>query len=206
MDVTDAHTFRVIDREIGDHDFSPAQYEILRCIIRATADFEYRSLIRFSAQALRTGADTLARGTAIVVDVPLLQVAITPSLQGTFSNPVYSSLEKNSISKGNQAKVVLGFETLARQHPDGIFVVGQNFKALLALIKLAEAGAIHPSFIISTPPIFLHPGLLKERFENLAVPHIRISGRKGNPAVAAAIFNGLVNLAWSVHKVRMQSD
>ncbi|MFQ3628014.1 MAG: precorrin-8X methylmutase, partial [Cyanobacteriota bacterium] len=53
--ITDAQSLRIIDREIGNHAFSPAEYEIVRRVIYATADFEYRDLIRFSEQALQAG-------------------------------------------------------------------------------------------------------------------------------------------------------
>jgi len=39
--VTDAQSLAVIDREIGEHAFSPAEYEIVRRVIYATADFDY---------------------------------------------------------------------------------------------------------------------------------------------------------------------
>ncbi|MEO0132915.1 MAG: precorrin-8X methylmutase, partial [candidate division WOR-3 bacterium] len=76
--VTDAQSLGIIDREIGDHLFSPAEYEIVRRVIYATADFEYKSLIRFSDQALQRGAAALAARTTIIVDVPMVQVGIAP--------------------------------------------------------------------------------------------------------------------------------
>jgi precorrin-8X/cobalt-precorrin-8 methylmutase len=36
----------------------------------------------------------------------------------------------------------------------------------------------------------------KQRLAQLAVPQIRVEGRKGGSAVAAAILNALVVLAW----------
>ena len=67
--ITDAQSLAIIDSEIGDHIFSPAEYEIVRRVIYATSDFEYQSLIRFSEQALQVGAASLAARTTIVVDV-----------------------------------------------------------------------------------------------------------------------------------------
>ena len=54
--VSDAQSLGLIDNEIGDHGFSAAEYEIVRRVIYATADFEYKSLISFSDQALQAGA------------------------------------------------------------------------------------------------------------------------------------------------------
>ncbi|NEQ69246.1 MAG: precorrin-8X methylmutase, partial [Symploca sp. SIO2D2] len=54
--VTDAQSLAIIDREMGKHAFSAAEYEIVRRVIYATADFEYKSLIRFSERSLQAGA------------------------------------------------------------------------------------------------------------------------------------------------------
>ena len=42
--ITDAQSLAIIDNEIGEHSLSPAEYEIVRQVIYATADFEYKNL------------------------------------------------------------------------------------------------------------------------------------------------------------------
>ena len=91
--ITDAQSLGIIDREIGPHALSPAEYEIVRRVIYTTADFEYKSLISFSEHALQSGAAALAARTTIVVDMPMVQVGITPVIQSTFANPVYCSMD-----------------------------------------------------------------------------------------------------------------
>ncbi|MEM9907638.1 MAG: precorrin-8X methylmutase, partial [Cyanobacteria bacterium P01_D01_bin.44] len=86
--VTDAQSLRIIDREIGPHSFAPAEYELVRRVIYATADFDYKQLVQFSEQALQSGAAALAARTTIIVDVPMVQVGIVPRVQTTFANPV----------------------------------------------------------------------------------------------------------------------
>ena len=39
----------------------------------------------------------------------------------------------------------------------------------------------------------------KDRLKDSFIPHIRIEGRKGSAVVAAAIVNGLVDLAWQAY-------
>ena len=84
--LTDAQSLAIIDSEIGDHVFSPAEYEIVRRVIYATADFEYKSLLHFSERALQAGAAALAARTTIIVDVPMVQVGISYEIQSTFAN------------------------------------------------------------------------------------------------------------------------
>ncbi|MEQ8758106.1 MAG: precorrin-8X methylmutase [Coleofasciculus sp. G1-WW12-02] len=196
---TDAQSLAIIDREIGAHTFSPAEYEIVRRVIYATADFEYQKLIRFSERALQAGAAALAARTTIVVDVPMVQVGITPHIQETFANPVYCSMEAITRPQKEKTKAAWGIQTLARRYPEGIFVVGQAQTALTALVELIEAEEIRPALVIGTPSGFVEVDVAKSRLEDSLVPHIRIEGRKGSSVVGAAIVNGLVDLAWQAY-------
>ncbi len=197
--ITDAQSLGIIDREIGEHTFSPAEYEIVRRVIYATADFEYKSLIRFSEQALQSGAAALAARTTIVVDVPMVQVGITPIIQQTFANPVYCSMDALTRPQREKTRAAWGIETLARRYPEGIFVIGQAQTALTALVNLIEAEEIRPALVVGTPAGFLDVDVAKGRLQDSLVPHIRIDGRKGSAVVAAAIVTGLVDLAWQAY-------
>jgi len=197
--VTDAQSLAIIDNEIEAHVFSPAEYEIVRRVIYATADFEYKSLIRFSERALQAGAAALAARTTIVVDVPMVQVGIAYEIQNTFANPVYCSMEAVTRPQKEKTRAAWGIETLAKRYPEGIFVVGQAQTALTALVDLIETEEIRPALIIATPVGFVNVDEAKERLRDSLVPHITIDSRKGNAVVAAAIVDGLVDLAWQAY-------
>ncbi|MDZ8051671.1 MAG: precorrin-8X methylmutase [Aulosira sp. ZfuVER01] len=197
--VTDAQSLAIIDSEIGDHVFSPAEYEIVRRVIYATADFEYKSSIRFSEHALQAGAAALAARSTIVVDVPLVQVGISYDIQNTFANPIYCSLETPTRPQKEKTRAAWGIETLAKRYPEGIFVVGQAQTALTELVDLIEAEEIRPALVIATPVGFVDVDVAKERLRDSLIPHITIDSRKGNAVVAAAIVDGLVDLAWQAY-------
>jgi precorrin-8X/cobalt-precorrin-8 methylmutase len=197
--VTDAQSLAIIDGEIENHVFSPAEYEIVRRVIYSTADFEYKSLIRFSERALQAGAAALAARTTIVVDVPMVQVGIAYEIQNTFANPVYCSMDALTRPQKEKTRAAWGIETLAKRYPEGIFVVGQAQTALTALVDLIEAEEIKPALIIATPVGFVNVDEAKGRLQDSLVPHITIDSRKGNAVVAAAIVDGLVDLAWQAY-------
>ncbi|UIE37936.1 precorrin-8X methylmutase [Leptodesmis sichuanensis] len=197
--VTDAQSLAIIDREIGDHSFSPAEYEIVRRVIYATADFEYKSLIRFSDLALQSGAAALAARTTIVVDVPMVQVGIASHIQSTFANPVYCSMEAITRPQKDKSRAAWGMETLARRYPEGIFVVGEAQTALTAIAELIRTEEIRPALVIGTPSGFVGVEAAKEQLAESLIPHIRVEGRKGSAVVAAAIVNGLIDLAWQAY-------
>jgi len=197
--VTDAHSLAIIDREIGNHSFSPAEYEIVRRVIYATADFEYKSLVRFSELALQSGAAALAARTTVIVDVPMVQVGIASHLQTTFANPVYCSTETLTRPQKQKTLAASGMETLARRYPEGIFVVGEAQTALTAIAELIRTEDIRPALVIGTPSGFVGAEEAKEQLAESLIPYICVEGRKGSAVVAAAIVNGLVDLAWQAY-------
>ncbi len=199
--VIDAQNLVIVDREIGEHVFSPAEYEIVRRVIYATADFEYKDLIRFSSRAMQAGAAALAARSTIVVDVPIVQVGITPNIQNTFANPVYCSTEAITRPQKEKTRTAWGIETLAKRYPEGIFVIGQDSTALTALIELIEAEEFRPALVIATPAGFVDVDVAKERLQDSLVPNIQIKGSKGGATVATAIVDGLVDLAWQAYEV-----
>ena len=204
--ITDAQSLGIIDREIGPHALSPAEYEIVRRVIYATADFEYKSLISFSEHALQSGAAALAARTTIVVDVPMVQVGITSVIQSTFANPVYCSMDAITRPQKEKTTAAWGIETLARRYPEGIFVIGQAQTALSAIVDLIEAEEIRPALVIGTPSGFVGVDVAKSRLYDSMIPHIRIDGRKGSAVVAVAIINGLVDLAWQAYGKQGKSN
>ncbi|WP_017660567.1 precorrin-8X methylmutase [Baaleninema simplex] len=197
--ITEAQGLGVVDREFGDREFSPAEYHIVRQVVYETADFEYKNLIRFSETALQEGAAALAARTTIVVDVPMVQVGITPNIMDTFANPVYCSMEALTRPQKEKTRAAWGIETLARRYPEGIFVIGQSQTALTSLVELIETESIRPALVVSTPAGFMGVDVLKERLNDSRVPHIRSAGRKGSAVVAVAILNSLVDLAWQAY-------
>jgi precorrin-8X/cobalt-precorrin-8 methylmutase len=197
--VTDAQSLAIIDHEVGEHVFSPAEYEIVRRVIYATGDFEYKSLIHFSERAMQAAAAALAARTTIVVDVPLVQVGIAYDIQNTFANAVYCGMESLTRSQKEKTRAASGIEILAKRYPEAIFVIGQAQTALTTLVDLIEAEEIKPALIIATPAGFVDMDTAKERLRDSLVPNITLDTRKGNAVVASAIVDGLVDLAWQAY-------
>ncbi len=203
--VTDAESLSIIDQEVGKHDLSPAEYEVVRRVIFATADFEYLQLIQFSNEALQAGAAALAARTTIVVDDPMVQVGIAFALQYTFANPVYCCTEAVTRPQRDKTRSAWGLETLARRYPEAIFVIGQSQTALLSLVRLIQASEVSPALVIATPAGFVANVESKQDLSESVIPHIRTEGRKGGPTVAAAILDGLVDLSWQAYDQNVQA-
>jgi precorrin-8X/cobalt-precorrin-8 methylmutase len=196
---SDAQSLAIIDSEVGSHTFSPAEYELVRRVIYATADFEYKSLLRFSETALASGAAALAARTTVVTDVPMVQAGLERLLQQTFANSIYCGQETPVRPQNTKTLAGWGLETLARRFPEAIFVIGQDQNALTALIDLIEAEEVRPALIISTPTTFLNGDRNRQKLQDSLVPHIRIEGRKGSAIVGISLMEGLVDIAWQAY-------
>lgn len=190
---TEANSLLAIDQEIGKHNLSPAEYEIVRRVIYETADFDYRSHLKFSDRALKVGAGALAARSTIIVDIPAIQVAISEPVQNKFANPIYACVESHS-------RYDLG--TLAKRYPEAIFIIGREQSALSSFFHLVEEEEIKPAFAIITAPKLIKVNTIEKSLESLKIANIRVQGRKGNASVAIAIFKGLIDLAWEVYTQR----
>ncbi|MFS8925118.1 precorrin-8X methylmutase [Synechococcus sp. B60.1] len=197
--VTDAESLMIIDQEVGKHELSPAEYEVVRRVIYATADFEYLHLLRFANEALQAGAAALAARTTIVVDEPMVQVGIARAVQNTFSNPIYCGSEAVTRPQRDKTRSAWGLQTLAQRYPEAIFIVGQSQTALSTLVQLIAEKEVAPALVIATPAGFVDVVKAKRELADSMVPHIRTEGRKGGPAVAAAVLDGLLDLAWQAY-------
>jgi precorrin isomerase len=88
-----AQSFAIIDREIGEHNFTTAEYAIVRRVIHTTADFEFKELIKFTPNAIEQGIKAIASGKPIVVDVGMVKQGITGLVGKTFGNQIINALD-----------------------------------------------------------------------------------------------------------------
>ena len=189
-------SFAVIDREIGEHNFSPAEYAIVRRVIHSTADFEFARLIRFSEGAITSGITALRHRTPIITDVGMVKQGVAGMVAKTFGNPLIAAVEQVSEALPGKTRTETGLLRCFEQYPDAIYAIGNAPTALLALCTQLEAASIPPALVIGVPVGFISVIESKEALAQTSVPQIRVEGRKGGSPVASAILNALMVLAW----------
>jgi len=189
-------SFALIDQEIGAHSLAPAEYEIVRRVIHSTADFEFKHLLQFSPDAIEAAIAALGQGTPIITDVSMVKQGILTLVQRTFQNPVISAVEQAAAPLPGKTRTETGLLRCLDQYPEGIYVIGNAPTALLALCAALPTAAGQPRVIIGAPVGFVAVLESKAALAAAAVPQIRVAGRKGGSAVAAAIVNALLILAW----------
>lgn len=188
-------SFAVIDREMGVHCFSPNEYAIVRRVIHSTADFEFQHLLRFGDGAIEGAIQALRDRTPIITDVSMVKQGILTMVSKTFDNPIVSAIDRETPVSG-KTRSETGMLRCCQEYPTGIYVIGNAPTALLALCDRLRSGAISPALVIGVPVGFVAVVEAKAALAQLPVPQIRVEGRKGGSAVAAAIVNALLVLAW----------
>ncbi|MGD1872931.1 MAG: cobalt-precorrin-8X methylmutase [Mastigocoleus sp.] len=189
-------SFAVIDREIGEHNFSPAEYAVIRRIIHSTADFEFQYLTRFSPDAIESGVSALHQGLPIITDVGMVKQGIIGLMNQTFKNPIISAVGSVVEALPGKTRTETGLLKLVQEFPQAIYVIGNAPTALLALCEKLATISEKPALVIGAPVGFISVVESKLALANTDVPQIRIDERKGGSPVAAAILNALVMLAW----------
>jgi precorrin-8X/cobalt-precorrin-8 methylmutase len=189
-------SFATIDREIGTHNFTAAEYAVIRRVIHSTADFEFKELIYFSPEAIEAGVTALRRGVPIITDVNMVKQGITNLVAQTFNNPIISAVEQVSVALPGKTRTETGLLECWRQFPEAIYAIGNAPTALLALCNELKSTSLSPALVIGAPVGFISVVESKTALANTPVNQIRIAGRKGGSPVAAAIINALIAIAW----------
>jgi precorrin-8X/cobalt-precorrin-8 methylmutase len=189
-------SFAVIDQEIGEHNFSPAEYAIARRVIHSTADFDFAQLIRFSEDAIASGITALQQQTPIITDVGMVKQGVAGMVAQTFGNPLIAAVELATVALPGKTRTETGLMQCLEKFPNAIFAFGNAPTALLALCAQLPTAPIQPALVIGAPVGFISVIESKNALAQMPVPQIRVDGRKGGSPVAAAILNALIVLAW----------
>ena len=171
---------------------------VLKRVVHATADLEYKDNLIFSKNALDSGLSALDAGATIVTDTNMALSGISkPALaalgceaQCFMADSDVAAMAKDFGTTRAVAAVDIAAERLRGKRL--IFAIGNAPTALLRLSGLIEEGKLAPSLVIGAPVGFVNVIQSKLRLVELETPHIAAMGRKGGSAVAAAICNALL--------------
>lgn len=193
-------SFAIIDREMGEHSLTAAEYAIVRRVIHATADFEFARLLHFSPGGIEAGIACLRRGIPIVTDVGMVKQGIATLVRQTFNNPLVVAVEQVAVAAPGKTRTETGLLQCFKRYPEGIYVFGNAPTALMALCHCLSEASVQPGLVVGAPVGFVSVVEAKAALAQVSVPQVRVEGRKGGSPVAAAILNALILLAWDTDK------
>jgi precorrin-8X/cobalt-precorrin-8 methylmutase len=196
------NSMKIIESEIGTHDYNELQWNIVRRVIHATADFDFakpdRSGIIFSANAIENAFEAFGKKGHIVVDVDMVRSGINKKSVAKIGTSIIcniSNKEVIDISKNqNKTRSTVAMRYSSREIDGGIVVVGNAPTALYEVIKMINENAVKPALVIGIPVGFVSAAESKSELLKTNVEFITNMGRKGGSPTASSIINALMLL------------
>lgn len=200
-------SFAIVDRETGEHSYTEAQWNIVRRMIHATADFEFNGLARFHPQAVKAGLDAILQGASIVADVEMICVGLSkPRLKHFHVKTYHFISDEDVIATAKAENTTRAIQAMRKAHNQGllensIIAVGNAPTALLEVIRLIEKENVKPALIVGMPVGFVSAAESKAELEKLAhIPWIITHGRKGGSTLVVSAIHAALALAEAQNK------
>ena len=194
-------SFSIIDAEVGAHGFPPAEWQVVRRVIHATADFEFRTLLKFHPEAVRRGIAALVGGASILVDVKMIAAVLNQDRLASYGCTVRSFIsDEDVIAEAKAKNSTRAIEAMRKAHRLGhldgaVVAIGNAPTALLEVVRLVREEGARPALILGVPVGFVSAAASKEAVLELDAPYIVARGRKGGSPIAVAIIHALLYLA-----------
>ncbi len=196
-------SFAIVDKEAGVHDnYSDGEWQVVRRMIHATADFEFNGLSRFHRDAIDAGINALFQGAPIVADVEMICVGLSKPRLSHFGVQTHHFISDDDViaqaKKENTTRAVQAMRKAQRLGLlDGAIVaVGNAPTALLEVLALIDQGLARPALIVGMPVGFVSAEESKnELSQSDATPWIITQGRKGGSTLVVSAIHALLALA-----------
>lgn len=194
-------SFAIIDAEVGEHAFSAEEWQVVRRVIHATADFEFQHLMAFGNDAIAAGIRALTSGFPLVVDVKMIAVGLNEQRLGAYGCQVHCFISDDDvIQSATQHNSTRAIEAMRKAHRLGLLegavvAVGNAPTALLEVLRLVREEGANPALVVGVPVGFVSAAESKHAAIASTVPYIASRGRKGGSTIAVAILHALLHLS-----------
>ena len=194
------NSMKIIESEIGIHGYTKAQWNIVRRVIHATADFDFakpdKNGIIFSTNAIESAFSAFKQRRHIVVDVDMVLSGINKKSVAKIGTNLICNISNKDvveISKNqNKTRSTVAMRYSSKEIDGGIVLIGNAPTALYEVIKMVNEDAARPSLVIGVPVGFVSASESKLELSKANVEFITNIGRKGGSPAASSIINALM--------------
>ena len=194
----EAESFRIIEEELGPHDFDYSTFKVVQRVIHATGDFTFAENMRFQSDAIARAIQNIQDGKNILTDVNMVAAGVSKAMLAEFGGTVSCLVADKEVAKRAKKEGKTRSEVAIEQGITdvGIVAIGNAPTALLKAMEcLKDMKAEDRPVIIGVPVGFVNAAESKALLSEKEYPFITSLGRKGGSPVAAAIVNALIRLA-----------
>ena len=196
------NSMKIIESEIGIHGYTKAQWNIVRRVIHATADFDFakpdKNGIIFSTSAIENAFGAFKQRHHIVVDVDMVLSGINKKSVAKIGTNLICNISNKDvveISKNqNKTRSTVAMRYSSKEIDGGIVVIGNAPTALYEVIKMINENIVKPMLVIGIPVGFVSAAESKSELSKTNVDFITNIGRKGGSSAASSIINALMLL------------
>lgn len=201
------NSFAIVDREAGSHHYQADQWQLVRRMIHATADFEFNGLTRFHPQALAAGMAAIDRGAPIIADVEMICVGLSKPRLRHFGMQTYHFIsDEDVIARARAQNSTRAVQAMRKARDEGLLdggliAVGNAPTALMEVERMIREEGLKPALVIGMPVGFVSAAESKASFSGInEVPWIITDGRKGGSVLVVAAIHALLALAEAAQK------
>lgn len=193
-------SFDIIEDEIDLSDVPLEQVPIIKRVIHATADFDFKTNLLFHPDAIEKGLEAIKNGMDILTDVEMIRAGINKELLSPFGGKVLCYISDpeiiNRSIETKKTKAELAIEHGLKEKV-GIVVIGNAPTALLKVIEMLNSDYNNGErpLVIGVPVGFVKALESKALLSVQPFPFITNISRKGGSTVAVAIVNALLRMA-----------
>src|SRR5437899_10973873 len=154
------------------------EWQVVRRVIHATADFDFKQLIHFQNEAVKSGIAALRSGCPIIVDVKMISAGLNEERLNAYGCKIQSFIsDEDVIQTAKLTNSTRAIEAMRKAHrlglPKGsIVAIGNAPTALLEVVRLAREEGAAPALIIGVPVGFVSAAESKEAVVGIPSPAI----------------------------------
>ncbi len=192
-------SFEIIEREIDLSKFSKEEKVIIKRVIHATADFEFKDSMVFHPEAISQAISLLRAGRDILVDVEMIRAGINKRFGKNRVICYLSEIEETG--EGTRTEKAIE-KALSDEKNIGLIAIGNSPTALLKAIEILKDRKERDFVVIGMPVGFVKALESKIYLSSQSFPFITNFSRKGGTPACVAIVNALLHLAFGQGEVR----
>ncbi len=198
-------SLEIISEEVDLSDIPPEQLPIVKRVIHATADFEFKNTLLFHPDAIRTGIDAIRAGRDILTDVEMVKTGIIKRWLEPYGGRVICNINDEDVvmlsrKTGKTRSEIAVEKAFGEDNNIGIVAVGNAPTALLKIIEIlgSKSEILVPRsqiLVVGVPVGFVRALESKALLASQRFPFITNLSRKGGTPVAVAIINALLKMS-----------
>lgn len=195
-------SFAIVDAEAGEHGYAAEQWQLVRRMIHATADFEFNGLTEFHPRAMDAGMAAIAGGAPIVADVEMICVGLSQPRLGHFGVATHQFIsDADVIAQAKAGDTTRAVQAMRKARDLGllegaIVAVGNAPTALLEVVRMIREDGLRPALVIGMPVGFVSAQESKDAVAELGdTPWVITRGRKGGSTLVVAAVHAMLALA-----------